>query len=119
VRPDWCPGINLGNARSHRIVELCCTRHVQETPLLREIAERGPAALLPLAERFGITPQSAYASKCHLCFDLRRQLVHHMPEEFGPRQVYEVCGSVLPPVPDPPARRVSSVRRAAPGRSLV
>ena len=93
VRPDWCPGINLGNTRSHRILDLCRTRHVQETPLLREVAARGPAALLPLAERFGITPQPAYASKCHLCFDLRRQLVHHMPEEFGPRQVYEVRGN--------------------------
>lgn len=91
VRPDWCPGVNLGNTRSHRIVDLCRTRHVQETPLLREIAERGPAALLPLAQRYGITAQPAYASKCHLCFDLRRQLVHHMREEFGPRQVYEVA----------------------------
>jgi hypothetical protein len=96
VRPDWCPGINLGNTRSHRIADLCRTRHVQETPLLRGIAERGPAALLPLAEQFGIAPQPAYASKCHLCFDLRRQLVQHMPEEFGPRQVYEVCGSSSP-----------------------
>ncbi len=94
VRPDWCPGINLGNTRSRRIVDLCQTRHVQETPLLRGIAERGPSALLPLAERLGITPQQpACASKCHLCFDLRRQLVRHMPEEFGPRQVYQVCAS--------------------------
>jgi len=93
VRPDWCPGINLGNTRSHRLVDLCRTRHVQETPLLSGIAERGPAALLPLAERLGITPEPAYASRCHLCFELRRQLVHHMPEEFGPRQVYGVCAS--------------------------
>jgi hypothetical protein len=90
VRPDWCPGVNLGNTKSRRIVDLCRTRQVQETPLLREIARRGPAALLPLAERFGLPPQPAYASRCQLCFDLRRQLVHHMPEEFGPRQVYEV-----------------------------
>ncbi|HJN14101.1 MAG TPA: hypothetical protein QGH10_01355, partial [Armatimonadota bacterium] len=91
VRPDWCPGLNLGNANCARVADLCRTRHVQETPLLRGIAESGPAALLPLAEQFGITPQPAHASKCHLCFDLRRQLARHMPDEFGPRQVYEVC----------------------------
>jgi hypothetical protein len=107
VRPDWCPGVNLGNTRSLRIVDLCRTQHVQEIPLLREIAGRGPAALLPLAERFTITPQPAYASKCHLCFDLRRQLVHHMPEEFGPRQVYEVCGSGRRNAPSPSLRRVT------------
>jgi hypothetical protein len=90
VRPDWCPGVNLGNTRTHRIVDLCRTQHVQQTPRLREIAAQGPAALLPLAEGFGIAPRPAYASKCHLCFDLRRQLVRHMPDEFGPRQVYEV-----------------------------
>ncbi|MEN6344403.1 MAG: radical SAM protein [Armatimonadia bacterium] len=90
VRPDWCPGLNLGNTRNHRVRDLCRTQHVQDTPLLREMAARGPAALLPLAGRFGITPLPAYASKCHLCFDLRRQLVQYMPEGFGPRQVYEV-----------------------------
>ncbi len=92
VRPDWCPGVNLGNTRSGRIADLCHTRHVQQTPLLRDIAAQGPAALLPLAERYAITPGPSYASKCHLCFDLRRQLVQHMPEEFGPPQVYQVTG---------------------------
>ncbi|MBI2297463.1 MAG: hypothetical protein HYU66_00680 [Armatimonadetes bacterium] len=91
VRPDWCPGVNLGNAKTRRIVDLCRTQHVQETPLLRDMAGQGPAALLPLARRFGIAPHPAYASKCHLCFGLRRQLVRQMPDEFGPPQVYEVC----------------------------
>ena len=93
VRPDWCPGVNLGNTHRSRLVDLCRTEHVRRTPLLSEIAARGPVALLPLAERFGIAPRPEYASKCHLCFDLRRQLVEHMPLEFGPRQVYEVCRS--------------------------
>jgi hypothetical protein len=93
VRPDWCPGVNLGIASSDRIENLCRTRHVQQSPLLADIAARGPGALMPLAESFGITPQPAYASKCHFCFDLRRQLVRHMPREFGPRQVYEVVRS--------------------------
>jgi hypothetical protein len=37
--------------------------------------------------------QSHYVDKCHLCFDLRRQLVDYLPEEFGPKHVYEVIAS--------------------------
>ena len=91
VRPDWCPGVNLGNTRRQRLADLARTRHVLSTPLLRDMAERGPAALLPTAQRFGFAPRSAYASKCHLCFEARRCLVRHMPDAFGPRQCYEVC----------------------------
>jgi hypothetical protein len=63
---------------------------VRETPMLQDLSEQGPVALLPLARRFGLTVQSHYVDKCHLCFDLRRQLVASMPEEFGPKHVYEV-----------------------------
>jgi len=90
VRPDICPGVNLGNTRQYRVAELCRTQRVRETPLLRDLAHQGPAALLPLARRFGLTVRSHYADKCHLCFDLRRQLVAYLPEEFGPKHVYEV-----------------------------
>ena len=88
VRPDWCPGVNLGNTRQTRVRQLCRTQHVLETPLLRDLAEGGPAALLPLARHHGIEPCPAYASKCHLCFDLRRRLVPHLPAEFGPAILY-------------------------------
>ena len=88
VRPDWCPGVNLGNTRQARVARLCRTQHVLETPLLRDLVEGGPAALLPLARRHGIEPRPAYASKCHMCFDLRRRLVEHMPAEFGPPNLY-------------------------------
>jgi hypothetical protein len=92
VRPDWCPGVNLGNARQTRVAQLCRTQHVLETPWLRELAEGGPGVLLPLARRYGIEPRATYASKCHLCFDLRRQLVHHLPAQFGPGNLYAERG---------------------------
>lgn len=90
VRPDMCPGVNLGNTRQHRVAELCHTQRVWETSLLRDLAEGGPTALLPLAQRFGLIVRSHYADKCHLCFDLRWQLVAYMPKEFGPKHIYEV-----------------------------
>ncbi|NCO40730.1 MAG: radical SAM protein [Armatimonadetes bacterium] len=88
VRPDMCPGVNLGNANQQPLAELGCTQRVCEVLLLRELAERGPASLLPLAEPAGFKPRSTYASKCHLCFEIRRHLVRRMPDELGPPHAY-------------------------------
>ena len=88
VRPDWCPGVNLGNTHNGRLAELARTERVDSTPLLRDLAEGGPATLLKLARGRGFRPGAAYASKCHLCFAVRRHLVRDMPEEFGPTHVY-------------------------------
>lgn len=91
VRPDLCPGVNLGRATDASLTELVQTSRVQETPLLRGLAESGPASLLPLARQHGFCPKPTYASKCALCFDIRRLLVDHMPEEFGPPHLYRHC----------------------------
>lgn len=91
VRPDLCPGVNLGSTRSERLADLGRTQRVRETPLLAEIAERGPTALLSLARRAGFTPQPTYATKCHLCFGIRRHLVEPMHAAFGPKHLYGVC----------------------------
>ncbi|MCY2924880.1 MAG: hypothetical protein NT031_05480, partial [Planctomycetota bacterium] len=91
VRPDWCPGVNLGNTRHARFAQLCRTQHVLETPLLRDLVEGGPATLLPLARRHGIEPRPAYASKCHLCWSIR-SFLHRQDagaDELGPAWVYK------------------------------
>jgi hypothetical protein len=90
VRPDMCPGVNLGNAKQQPLAELARTQHVREVPLLSDLAEHGPASLLPAAEQAGFAPADTYASKCHLCFEIRRHLVSRMPDEFGPRHAYEL-----------------------------
>ena len=90
VRPDMCPGVNLGNTKQQPVTGLARTQRVGEVPLLRELAERGPIVLVDLARQAGFCPKPAYASKCHLCFETRRHLVERMPDEFGPRHVYEV-----------------------------
>ena len=91
VRPDLCPGVNLGSAREASLVELVRTQRVKETPLLNALAESGPASLLSLARKHGFSPKSAYASKCALCFEIRRHLVDRMPAEFGPPHLYRHC----------------------------
>jgi len=91
VRPDMCPGVNLGNTRSERLADIARTQRVRDTPLLAEIAAGGPTVLLPLARLSGFAPQATYATKCHLCFDARRHLVDRSPAEFGPKHLYGDC----------------------------
>ena len=90
VRPDMCPGVNLGNAKQQSLVALARTQRIGEVPLLQDLAERGPVSLVDLARQSGFSPRREYASKCHLCFEARRHLVDRMPNEFGPQHVYEV-----------------------------
>ena len=91
VRPDVCPGVNLGNGLDTSLTELVRTQRVRETPLLNALAESGPASLLPLAREHGFCPEAGYADKCTLCFEIRRHLVDRMPAEFGPPHLYRHC----------------------------
>lgn len=93
LRPDLCPGVNLGNTKQNRVVELATTKRVERVPLLTSIAESGPLAILARAKQSGFEPRQSYASKCQLCFEIRRHLVKEMPEEFGPPHLYEVFRS--------------------------
>jgi len=93
LRPDLCPGVNLGNTKQNRVAELATTERVRQVPLLTSIAESGPSAILDLARQSGFKPRAAYASKCHLCFEIRRHLVKEMPDEFGPPHLYGVVRS--------------------------
>ena len=91
VRPDVCPGVNLGNGLREPLTTLVRTQRVRDTPLLCGLAESGPASLLPLAREHGFCPEAGYADKCTLCFEIRRHLVDRMPAEFGPPHLYRHC----------------------------
>jgi len=71
---------------------------IRQHPVLALLAEKGPAALLDIALPLGYQPLPAYASKCHLCYHLRRFLVHqkHWPNHLGPATCYP------PPQKQPP-----------------
>jgi MoaA/NifB/PqqE/SkfB family radical SAM enzyme len=91
VFPSTCAGIVLGNARKQRLSELCGAFECDEHPVVRTLAEHGPVQLLEEAVEHGfVAADEGYATKCHLCFELRRffweQGLH--ADEVGPGEIY-------------------------------
>jgi hypothetical protein len=65
-----------------------------DRPIVGVLAEKGPVGLLARAEAAGFAPRPTYASKCHLCWDLRRFLVERgqAADELAPRWIYAADG---------------------------
>jgi hypothetical protein len=58
--------------------------------VLGALASGGPASLLPLARERGFSPKDGYASKCHLCWSMRRFFAARgeFSDELGPLRMY-------------------------------
>jgi MoaA/NifB/PqqE/SkfB family radical SAM enzyme len=91
VFPSTCAGIVLGNAAEQPLFELWEAFECDEHPVVRTLAEHGPVRLLEEAVEHGfVAADEGYATKCHLCFELRRfyweQGLHR--DEVGPGEIY-------------------------------
>lgn len=90
VMPGTCAGIVLGLARTRSIADLwrALDRDWDRRPVVSALAGGGPVALLEQVEDF--VPADGYASKCHLCWDVRRHLVRigRFTETLGPKRLY-------------------------------
>jgi hypothetical protein len=86
---SWiCSGIALGNALETPLSEIL-TRPIEEHhPLVQEVIDRGPGAMLDMAAEHGFRPKERYVSKCHLCWDLRVATHAHYPDLFVPTLLY-------------------------------
>jgi hypothetical protein len=89
VVPAACAGISLGNARTHAIAALIAKPLCDCHPLLRSLILHGPLGIVDEGLAHGCHVQEEYASVCHLCWDLRRQLAPHFPDFLQPAQLYE------------------------------
>ncbi len=112
VTPGTCAGIVLGKlpldahlqnpgAQVNEVSELWNTLWREHSgphasggrmsrPILDTLAEKGPAQLAELARGEGFRPGDSYASKCHLCWDVRKWLYRHGRHrvELGPEEIY-------------------------------
>lgn len=103
VMPGTCAGILLGTVGGGAgIGEIWrqLTEDFASRAVVGELSRRGPYGLAQAAVKAGFAPRrQGYATKCHLCWDVRRFLVlgglH--AEELGPGWLYEkaVPGSGL------------------------
>jgi organic radical activating enzyme len=67
-----CSGIIVGNVNHIPLDALWRTFEPDRANFFSALYENGPFGLLELAQREGYRPLDRYASKCHLCTDIRR-----------------------------------------------
>jgi len=93
VCPGTCAGIVLGRADSPESVGAiwrALQRDHARMDVIGPLARAGPVAMLAEAEGCGYRPREGYASKCHLCYDVRRHLfgLGRFGDRLGPGVVY-------------------------------
>ena len=91
-----CIGIIAANIKESRMSldQIWRKFDPREHPIIAVLIEHGPAGLLEPAKEFGYQPlENGYASKCHLCYELRRFLYKNKAfgSALGPRQCYGLC----------------------------
>jgi hypothetical protein len=91
-----CQGILAGNVWQGSLSQIVRGYDPRNHPVLGPLIQGGPAAL---ARAHGVGEGSRYASECHACYGIRRELlgVPHLKVYLGPNQVY---GEEPEPPPD-------------------
>ncbi|MBN1456656.1 MAG: hypothetical protein JW912_02250 [Sedimentisphaerales bacterium] len=67
-----CSGIIIGNLNDHSLDKMWENFDPDEMAVIGTLFEEGPCGLLEEAEDKGYERKAAYASKCHLCSDIRQ-----------------------------------------------
>jgi MoaA/NifB/PqqE/SkfB family radical SAM enzyme len=80
-----CQGLSIGNIRRTPLAEIMATYDPAAHPVIGPLLAGGPAEL---ARRYGLPDGEEYASDCHLCYSVRRDLRGRYPEVLCPAQVY-------------------------------
>ena len=94
VMAGTCAGILLGKAGSLSIAELwqALSDDYSTRSVVGTLSCNGPGGLLELAQRAGFIPAAGYASKCHLCWQLRSFFAGAQMhgDELGPEWMYDI-----------------------------
>jgi hypothetical protein len=95
IFPGTCVGIKLGNLRAgggRGLDEVWRMWDYHEHPILAPLVEHGPVGLVDVARSMGYRPMAGYASKCHLCYDVRKFLHYsgQYTQWLGPETCYDV-----------------------------
>jgi len=67
-----CSGIIIGNVNQKPLMNIWQEFDPATHPLVADLCQGGPTALIHLAEEQGYKIRPKYAGKCHLCTDLRQ-----------------------------------------------
>jgi hypothetical protein len=97
---NYIPGLCSGIQIHYRDLDRRKPISNVDYPFLHVLYTQGISGFYQIAvEKFGFTPKEKYASKCHLCLDIRRFLVIEKGLEinvFGPKGFYEEISRSVP-----------------------
>lgn len=80
-----CQGVLMGNIKQTPLAALLAEWDPPADPISGPVLSGGPAAL---ARVYGCGEERKYASACHLCYEVRKQLLNRYPGSLGPPSVY-------------------------------
>lgn len=84
-----CPGICIGNAKTEPLSRIIKEYDHAKHPIIEPLSENGPRGLYSLHELVENAQSRKYASECHMCYTLRRQLRTRYPEYLTPENCYK------------------------------
>ncbi len=90
VFSSTCSGIIFGNINQTPLQKIWTDFHPDKNQIIKTLSKKGPAGLLELARKEGFNESKLYASKCHLCTNIRSCLLAKdiEPPAIGPPQCY-------------------------------
>jgi hypothetical protein len=83
-----CPGICIGNAKTRSLTEILQDYDCHAHPILSVIAKEGPIGLLRDATSRGFKKRQRFIDECHLCYEMRKFLMHYYPQHLAPADCY-------------------------------
>jgi hypothetical protein len=83
----FCQGLSIGNMWDTSLSRLLADYDPDAHPICRPLIKGGPAQL---AREHGFQADDGYIDECHLCFQVRRDLLDRYPQYLAPRSVYGV-----------------------------
>jgi hypothetical protein len=91
-----CSGIIIGNINDQPLDEMWENFDPSEMALIDSLFNEGPCGLLNDAENKGYQRKAAYASKCHLCSDIRQFFFDNRiySKIIGPCDCYDIAEAV-------------------------
>jgi organic radical activating enzyme len=85
-----CSGIIIGNINQTPLEKIWKRFHPNQNEFINTLFKHGPYGLLERAEKLGYKKAKTYASKCHLCTDIRQFFFENGLEKstVGPAECY-------------------------------
>ena len=80
-----CQGLVIGNLFEKPLKQICEEYDADAHPICGPLLEGGPSALIT---EYNLPHTTSYADACHLCYEARRMLRKHFPQQLSPDQMY-------------------------------